>query len=184
MNPKFCSNVTMSSDMPTVGDVTAQMYEGVTGGSVDGVFAVDPAGIAGLLAVTGPIDVPEVEVSLSAENVEQYLLVDQYEQPEADREAVLEAVAEVTIDRLLTGSLPPPQTLARSMADPALHGNLIALPTGTNFTAVEVFTPLALPRRDQLVVDARTSAGSTIVSFEGELPRRSVLSASGARAWR
>lgn len=125
-NPKFWSNVTMSPDMPSVARAMAQMYEAGTGRALDGVFVVDPAGLAGLLSVTGPVEVPELGVSLSAGNAERFLLVEQYERAEADREAVLEAVTSATIERLLTGSLPPPHELAQAMSTPALEGHLTA----------------------------------------------------------
>lgn len=124
VHPKYWSNVTMSPDMPTVGRSIAAMYEGATGRALDGVFVIDPAGIAGLLSVTGPIEVPELGVSLSGGNAERFLLVEQYEREESDREAVLEAVTSATVERLLTGSLPPPHELAQAMATPALEGHV------------------------------------------------------------
>ena len=57
---KYWSNVTIPADMPSVGDVMAQMYEVSTGRTVDGVFVIDPAGIAGLMDVTGPVELPDI----------------------------------------------------------------------------------------------------------------------------
>ncbi|MEX2625967.1 MAG: DUF4012 domain-containing protein, partial [Ilumatobacteraceae bacterium] len=126
VQPDLWANITSSPDMATVGPVMATMYEAEAGHPVDGVFVVDPAGIAALLRITGPIEIDEVDEELTAENVEQFLLLDQYELPEGEREVLLEAVTDATIDRVLTSTLPAPQELVQAMADVALHGHISA----------------------------------------------------------
>jgi hypothetical protein len=59
-----------------------------------------------------------------------------------------------------------------------LSGNI--LPGGYEL----VYRPQPLPNPDTLIVDAKTSGGDTIFSYEGTIERRSVLSADGVRAWR
>lgn len=117
-------NITGTPHMPTVGRVMADLYEVYAGYPVDGVFVIDPAGIAALLAITGPIEIDGIDQRLDAGNVEQFLVLDQYEFAEADREDVLEEVTVAAIERVLTSTLPPPQELAASMADAALHGHI------------------------------------------------------------
>lgn len=120
------ANITSTPDMAVVGDVMATMYEANAGHPVDGVFVIDPAGIASLLKVTGPIEVDEIDEPLTADNVEQFLVLDQYRFEEAEREDFLDAVTDATVDRVLTSALPAPQVLVRDMADAALHGHISA----------------------------------------------------------
>jgi len=331
---KFWSNVTMSPDMPSVGNAMVQMYETATGTEIDGVFIIDPAGIAGLMEITGPVEIPGIDQRIDANNVEQFLTIDQYEFAENEREDLLTAVTEATIANVLTSTLPPPQQMAPALAPAVLNGhisgwvvkpaeqelfeligmdaalpfigtaatdaiavvtnnssgnkiesflertieylpvvnqqtgevnatmrisltntspttgypeyvigNIIDEPIGTNRMLLDVFTrlgvdavtldgddfapytlpelgysvltaqltippgetvvlglelsgnigrggyalvyrPQPLPRPDTLIVDAKTSGGSTIFSYEGQLERRSVLTAQGIDAWR
>jgi len=122
----FWQNVTMSPDFPSVGNALVQMYEDVTGTAVDGLFVIDPAGVAALLDVTGPVSVDGLAQPLDGTNVEQFLLLDQYASEQTDREDLLNAVTEATVAHVLASTLPPPQVLARSMAPAALSGHLSA----------------------------------------------------------
>lgn len=124
VEPKFWSNITMSPDMPSVGSAMAQLYQQATGRSVDGVVIVDPAGLAAMLEVTGPVVVEEANVTLTSADVQKYLLLDQYNTPEGARADVLEAVTLATVDRILHSSLPGPQVLAADMGAAATEGHI------------------------------------------------------------
>jgi hypothetical protein len=124
--PKYWSNVTMSPDMPSVGTQMAQMYERATGRAVDGVFVLDPAAIASLLELTGPVELPEAGLNLSSANAEEVLLLGQYDRPEADREAMLSEATEATIGQLLRSTLPGPQVMAAELGPAAQGGHLSA----------------------------------------------------------
>lgn len=331
--PKFWSNVTMPADMPSAASPMAQMYEQATGRAVDGVFIIDPDGLAAIVDLVGSIWVEDLDTEMSGEELREFLLLDQYEIEEAEREDVLEALTAEAIGTLVTGELPPPQDLAEMLSDAALNGhitawaadegeqqflelvgmdgalptltsgmdglavvsinasgnkiesflertidyrpvvdqrtgqvtatltvtltntaptqgyedyvigNIVGLPVGTNRTLLDVYTaldvesvhldgeqlpvrtlselgytayrplieipsgetvvlelelagnvgpgdyqlafrPQALPNQDQLSFGATTTGGDDIFEFDGELERRSVLSASGVEAWR
>ncbi|CAB4862699.1 unannotated protein [freshwater metagenome] len=124
--PKYWSNITMSPDMPAVGSAMAQLYEQATGRAVDGVFIIDPAGIAALLDLTGDVVVPSLGVTLSSTTAEQFLLLDQYTRPESEREDILEAVTRATVDQVLSAQLPSPQVLAADLGRAATQGHLSA----------------------------------------------------------
>ncbi len=126
VNPKFWSNVTFPPDMPSVGNAMAQMYERATGRAVDGVIVIDPAGIASLLDVTGPIQLDEIDRRINANNAERFLQLDQYEFAENEREDLLASVTEQTVDNALEGDLPPPQRILPMLADAALNGHISA----------------------------------------------------------
>lgn len=121
---KYWSNVTMSPDMPSVGNAMVQMYETATGTEIDGVFIIDPAGIAGLMEITGPVELPGIDQRIDADNVEQFLTVDQYEFAENEREDLLTAVTEATIENVLNSTLPPPQKMAPALAPAVLNGHI------------------------------------------------------------
>ena len=123
------SNVTMSPDVPTVASVMAQLWEGTGHGAVDGVFLIDPAGLAALLRATGPVQVEGLERPLDGGNVERYLYIDQYKSDTPERADLLEKVATATLDAVLDGQLPAPQQLARLLGPAATGGDLVGWAT-------------------------------------------------------
>lgn len=71
-------NINVSPDLPTVTRVIAGLYPVSGGDKIDGVIAIDPAGLAALIRVVGPVSVPGWPEPISADNAEQILLFDQY----------------------------------------------------------------------------------------------------------
>ena len=121
------SDVTMSPNFPAVADVIRQLYPQSGGGELDGVFAMDVYTLAGIMSITGPVEVPQAGVTIDTSNAAQFLLHDQYVAVEnrTDRVDALELVAKTTIDRLLSEELPPPQDLARLMAPFVRDGRFV-----------------------------------------------------------
>ena len=175
VNPKFWSNSTMSPDMPSVGSVMAQMYEAGTGRKLDGVFVIDPAGIAALLGATGnSITVPNLDQTLTASTVEQFLLLGQYKFAENDREDLLAAVTEQTVDQILHSTLPKPQQLIEQLGPAALggHVSIWAARDDEESFLREVGVDNALPgftgpygSADGLAVVTNNASGNKIESF-------------------
>jgi hypothetical protein len=109
-------SATISPDFPTVARVLAEMWEQSGRAHLDGVVRMDPSSLARLLRFTGPVAVAGRAAPLTADNVEQFLLVDQYREfaggrTQAPRREVLDEVARVTFERLETANLPKPRTL-------------------------------------------------------------------------
>ena len=107
---------TISPDFPTVAEVLGRMWVQSGRKPVDGVVRFDPSSLARLMTFTGPVSVPGRAEPLTADTVEQFLLVDQYvqysaSQTQAPRREVLDEVAETTFERLETADLPPPREL-------------------------------------------------------------------------
>jgi hypothetical protein len=107
---------TISPDVPTVARVLAEMWEQSGRAALDGVVRMDPSSLARLLRFTGPVTVSGRSAPLTADNVQQFLLVDQYREfagarTQAPRREVLDEVARVTFERLETADLPKPRTL-------------------------------------------------------------------------
>ena len=102
LTPKFDVN----------GQMAASMWQAETGQHVDGVMAVDVVALTQLLAVTGPVTLPDGKV-INSSNAEQFLLHDQYNglsytgtnAAEAAREEQQGALAEAEFNALDTESL-------------------------------------------------------------------------------
>jgi hypothetical protein len=119
------SNITVSPEFPSTAQVIAELYPQSGGDEVDGVFAMDPSVLEALLRLTGPISVDGTDVPVSAENVAQFLLVDQYEIDDSPtRVDLLDEVARATIDQVLGGALPNPTVVARELGPLAAQGRL------------------------------------------------------------
>jgi hypothetical protein len=131
---RFIQNVTASPFLDDVAEAARQLYPQAGGSPIDGVIVVDPAGLAGMLALTGPVEVPGLDVALRADNVEELLLVDQYLRFDGDEEAQEQVFAEATratLDALLAGELPGPSAIATALG-PAVRGGHLQM---------EVFEP-------------------------------------------
>jgi hypothetical protein len=125
---RYWGLIGFSPDFPTVASIITQLYPESGGAELDGVIAIDPAGFAALLEISGPITVEGFEGQLGPENAEQVLLHDQYldDGDEADREAFLEAAIQALFDELTSGELPGPQSISAALA-PMLDGRHLLL---------------------------------------------------------
>jgi hypothetical protein len=75
-------NLGLTPQFDVTAPLAAQMWTTLTGQKVDGVLSLDVAGVRQLLEATGPVVVDGQ--TISADNVEQYLLHDQYNGLTAD----------------------------------------------------------------------------------------------------
>lgn len=106
------SNITVSPDFPSTAQIIADLYPQSGGRHIDGVVVVDVEAVGGLLALTGPVDVPGLDNPVSAGSVVDLLLRTQYEQDDQqERKDFLEDIALATVERLLGGDLPGPTVL-------------------------------------------------------------------------
>ena len=122
----FLQDVTYSPDFPSDAQVIAELYPQAGGQEVDGVIAVDPAGLAALLQLTGPVQVEGLDQPLSADNAEEILLKTQYLElgDRAARGEVLSAATKATFEKLINSSLPAPRQLADVLSPAARGGHL------------------------------------------------------------
>ena len=127
------SNVTISPQFPSTGDVIAQLFPQSGGDDVDGVFAMDPYVLQALLGLTGPITVDNpgsgpdgsTATQLDQSNVIDFLLVDQYEIDDSEnRVDLLAAASRATVEQVLGGALPSPAALANVLSPLAAQGRL------------------------------------------------------------
>ncbi len=118
-------NVNLSPDFPSVGKVLMALAPHAGVGEVDGVMAVDPAGLAALLELTGPVDVQGWPEPVTAENVVDLVLKDEYqafaETPE--RADFLGDVAQAAVDKATSENLGRPPQIAKVLGKAAHEGH-------------------------------------------------------------
>ncbi|MFK8026172.1 MAG: DUF4012 domain-containing protein [Ilumatobacter sp.] len=105
-------NITMSASMESTGQVIADLYAQSGGRDVDGVFIMDVYAVAALLELTGPIELPDGEGTVTAQTAPRFLLKGQYDQANTDdRIDLLEIVSTRVFETLLESELPAPLDL-------------------------------------------------------------------------
>ncbi|MBW3614450.1 MAG: DUF4012 domain-containing protein [Actinobacteria bacterium] len=116
-------NVNLSPHFPSVAKAIAGLYPQSGGQPVQGVIAVDPAGIAAFLQLTGPLSVPSWPEPLTAENAEPILLYEQYLRfgDNSDRVNFLGEATRLLWQRITSGELPAPETIVKVLG-PAVEG--------------------------------------------------------------
>ena len=164
------SNSTMTPDVPSAAAVLAHVWEGTGHPPVDGVFLIDPAGLAALLRATGPVEVEGLAEPLQAASVERFLYLDQYDAEWEERSEMLERVATATLDAVLLGQLPGPQHLARELGPAATGGDLVGWAPRPEEQALLRLIGMdgALPApdgRDALAVVTNNASANKIDSF-------------------
>jgi hypothetical protein len=97
-------NLGLTPQFDVTAPLAARMWTAATGQPVDGVIALDVAGLRQLLVATGPVQVGATTVS--ADDVEQYLLHDQYDgltytsPASSDRQDALGGLARAVLSQL------------------------------------------------------------------------------------
>ena len=127
----FFQNVTATADMGTNALVARSVFEAATGVGVDGVVVVDPAGLAALLSLTGPVEVPGADRTVTADNVEDFLLSGQYDEFAKNndgRRDVLVETARAVSDALVARPLPSPASVVDGLSPAVQGGHLMFVP--------------------------------------------------------
>jgi hypothetical protein len=125
---QFFGNVTASANFADVADVASQLYAQVTGQPVDAVLYMDPYALAGLLDLTGPINLRNSDVKLTSKTAAHELLVDQYTQlpVKGQRVDFLDEATRLTFEKLTSGDLPKPAKVANTMSPMVNEGRMFA----------------------------------------------------------
>ncbi|MGH2812806.1 MAG: DUF4012 domain-containing protein, partial [Actinomycetota bacterium] len=108
-------NVNMTPDFPTAARLMAEMWQRGTGELPDGVISVDATGLAGLLEVVGPVEVPGLGI-IDHSNLAELALNEAYIRfpKKEDRAKALLEVGRTVWSRILA----PEFTDLRALADP------------------------------------------------------------------
>ena len=123
----------MPASFPNVAEPAQILYPQSGGEPIDGVIVVDPYVIEALMTYTGPIEIPELGVTVAPETAAEFILRDQYLLTATDdagidndtRVDALQTLGEGVIQALLTGSLPEPSQLARDLGPLAAEHRLM-----------------------------------------------------------
>lgn len=165
-------SVTIPPDFPTVARTAAELWRQSGRAPVDGVLRMDPAALAGLMLLTGPVVVPDVPQPLTALNVERFLVIDQYLQfpsDQAPRRELLDTVADVTFRRLETADLPSPRYLV-DLFGPLVRADHMQLTSNdgdasTFLGRIGLLGEFQVPESDSLLVTNVNSTGNKIDTF-------------------
>jgi hypothetical protein len=114
---RFLQDANLTPDFPLAASTAATMWTKTYGGSVDGVIAVDPVVLSGLLKATGPVTLPSGD-RLTSSNAVQLLLSDvyrRYSNP-ADQDAFFASAASAVFSRLSSGDVDA-KKLVTALAD-------------------------------------------------------------------
>src|SRR5438874_13583386 len=117
----------MYHEFPSVACVIRTLYPQSGGRAVDGVISINPAGLAALLRIVGPVDVAGWPEPLTGDNAEEILEYKQYV-AFADKDVRLEflATATETIWKRLTASkLPSAHELISTLGPAVRHKDII-----------------------------------------------------------
>ncbi len=148
----FTTNWTGMTDLPLIAQAVAELYPSFGGNEIDGVIYLDPVGVAGLLELTGPVELPEIGRTIDAENVVDFLTVEQYAifDDSGERKDYLTDIAGQTFTELLLADLPSPRTLATVLGPAARGGHLqmATLDSDANEFLDSIFLLGAYPRPD------------------------------------
>ena len=127
-------NMNMTPDFPTAAQAALTNYQVGQGRRLDGVIAVDPYAFRAMLSVTGAVSVPDIGVSLDADNVVDFTTNRAYSLfPTATaRKEVLGAVASGVLERFLglDGKAIP---RLRALGDSVSGGHLLVYSTDASF---------------------------------------------------
>ena len=119
------SNITASPHFPSVAEVMAELYPQSGGTEIDGAFVFDVYSLAALMQITGPVELAN-GTTIDTATAAQYLLREQYLTDDNEaRIDDLETVARVTVDRLLSSTLPSPPQLSELFSPMAQQGRLV-----------------------------------------------------------
>jgi len=122
----FPQNWGGSPDMDAVARLAAELFpQARPGPPIAGVIYADPTAFAALLAVTGGVEVPTTDVTMTADNAVEFLTKDQFTvlagSPAPD--PIGDAI-EVAVRRFTDSPLPAPQRLAQLFDSVAAGGHL------------------------------------------------------------
>jgi hypothetical protein len=161
----------LTPDFSVAADLLVQAFGKDDPVGVDGVIAVDAYGLAALLQLTGPVTVPSWPDPISADNVVQVLLLDQYAQQPAtsERGEFQGEVADAVWAKLTAGDLAAADELI-DVLSPAVRGRRIQVyATDTDAEAflarVDAAGVMAPLRGDYLGVVTQNFGGNKIDWF-------------------
>jgi UDP-N-acetylmuramyl pentapeptide phosphotransferase/UDP-N-acetylglucosamine-1-phosphate transferase len=162
-------NINMSPDFPSVSAALMSLSAAAGVGPVDGVMSVDPAGLAALLELSGPVMVSTWPTEINAGNVVNVTLRDAYaafDDNSPERVDFLGDVAKAAVDQATSGSLGKPAQIAKVLGKAAHEGHLtlaFARPEEQHLSEeLGIAQEMAPVRSDAIAVTSSNSGGNKI----------------------
>lgn len=123
---KFVGNWSGIVDLPSVFRAVSDLYPAMGGREIDGLVYVDAAGLAGLMELSGPVTTITDPRTISADEIEQFLLIDQYRlfDDKADRLDALSELSALTMVQILAADIGNPSLVGRVLGPAARGGHL------------------------------------------------------------
>ncbi|MBM3663878.1 MAG: DUF4012 domain-containing protein [Actinobacteria bacterium] len=123
----FPQNWGGSPDMDTVARLASELFpQARPGGPIEGVIYADPTAFAALLELTGGVEVPTTDITLTSENAVRFLTVDQFlalTDAPAGTDPLGDAI-ETAVRRFADNPLPLPDRLAKLFGPVLVGGHL------------------------------------------------------------
>lgn len=179
----FWRNLNMTPDAPTAAVLIESLYERVTGIHLDGTIFIDPQAVADMLTATGPVRVPILGRTLTADGVVPYLTNEAYSVFGSDllRKRVLGVAVHAVWQRFLT--LTDPRASLPALAAAASQGHLVLHATDPGvqaaFEQAGLAGKLGVPRGDFLGVFASNAAGNKVDYYAARDVRYEVTLGAG-----
>ena len=185
---RFLQDANLTPDFPQAAGTVSKMWTTSHGGTVDGVLAVDPVVLSGILKATGPVKLPTGD-TLTSSNAVKLLLSDvyaRYEQP-SEQDQFFATAASAVFNRLSAGSVDGKKLLSALAAAGDAHRILIwsahssdqrvlltttlagALPTSDLATAgIGVYFNDATGSKMDYYLGTKIAAGSAVCRADGK----------------
>lgn len=118
----------LSPNFPVAASIWAALWQRQSGEHIDGVFGVDPYGLAAMLSAAGPVQVSGYEGTFTGANLAAYIESGEYATfsglgDQQLRKQFLSSVADAVVHKLLSGS-GNPQTITSALGSSAGKGDL------------------------------------------------------------
>jgi hypothetical protein len=125
----FWPNINVTPDFPSAAQAIENLYAYTKARNLDGVIVADPMALRALMTVSGDVEVPELESTLTADNVVAVLSNEAYAKltDSASRKIVLGDAAKAVLERFLQGGGGERELAgaARALADAVAGGHLL-----------------------------------------------------------
>lgn len=145
---RFVQDTSMPADFSVSGRLAAQWWQSRTGSAPDAVISIDPIVLRSIVAVTGPIGLPDGSV-LTADDLVQRLLVDPYLSLDSDQQTAYFTMAtDAVFARLFTVGLDP-MSWVQALAEPIRDGRISAWSADAATQRILLTTPLGGPAARQ-----------------------------------
>ena len=169
-------NTTYTPDFPTAARLMLGIWEAAGREPVDGVIAVDPLALAGLLRVLGPVETPAWPETITADNVERILGADTFRTESAtESDAWQSAIGTAVWSEILHRPWPARATgdaFGRAIADEHLQVYAVDPQTQEALVELDVDGEVELPADDEpfvVINGLSVSRAGYYASFEHDV---------------